>query len=267
MTPFRDQKSEILRERGTTQSHSGIEEGPLPTQRTRISRFNRPSSPPSCFWTIWALIASVLNGSNLLLLCQVSSHIENWILSFQSVALHLCLSLIDKYQLLQANRGSSTHKYMRYKNVSLTRIVGGQILYYTDPHSNTGVTWPPTLPLCCADIATCQMVVVNSTASVPARGTGRSTDPLYFYTVFLAHIIQDVLAPLLQSRDFSGCWVDLAWSETSTITSKSVALRCRKCLDFADRQCGNSTSRRWRRVLYIAADWVTLAGNVAHSGI
>jgi len=40
MTPFQHQKSKILRERGTTQPHSGIEEGPLPTKRTRVSRFD-----------------------------------------------------------------------------------------------------------------------------------------------------------------------------------------------------------------------------------
>jgi len=57
MTPFRDQKSEILRERGTTQSDSGIEEGPLLTQHTRISRFDCLwQSTPSCFWTIRALV-------------------------------------------------------------------------------------------------------------------------------------------------------------------------------------------------------------------
>jgi len=41
MTPFRDQKSEIMPDRGTVQSHGGIEEGPLPTQHTRVSRFDR----------------------------------------------------------------------------------------------------------------------------------------------------------------------------------------------------------------------------------
>jgi len=41
---------------GTTKSHSVIEEGSLPTQRTRVSRFDRlRRSTPSCFWTIWVL--------------------------------------------------------------------------------------------------------------------------------------------------------------------------------------------------------------------
>jgi len=51
MTPFRDQKTQVLRERVTTQSHSGIEEGPFPTQHTRISWSDclRCSTPPQLF--------------------------------------------------------------------------------------------------------------------------------------------------------------------------------------------------------------------------
>ena len=49
MTPFQDQKFEILRDRGTTRSYSGIEEGPVLTQHTRVSRFDRlrHSIPPA----------------------------------------------------------------------------------------------------------------------------------------------------------------------------------------------------------------------------
>ena len=51
MTPFRDQKPEILRESGTTQSHIGIDEGPLSTQHTGVSRFDLRRLTPSCFLT------------------------------------------------------------------------------------------------------------------------------------------------------------------------------------------------------------------------
>jgi len=45
---------------GTAPSHRGIEEGPIPVQRTAcMPQLDLPTSygtrPPSCFWTIWAL--------------------------------------------------------------------------------------------------------------------------------------------------------------------------------------------------------------------
>ena len=57
MNPNSDQKSKILEERGTTPSHRGIEEGPLPTPHTaRVPQFDRP---PSCFCKIRALYKPV----------------------------------------------------------------------------------------------------------------------------------------------------------------------------------------------------------------
>ena len=51
MTPFRDQKFEILRERGTTQSHTGIEEVPsrrnIPAFLDSTTYSARP--PPAVF--------------------------------------------------------------------------------------------------------------------------------------------------------------------------------------------------------------------------
>jgi len=51
MTLFRDQKFENFRERGTTQSRSGIKEGPLSAQHTRVFRFDRlwRSTPSAVF--------------------------------------------------------------------------------------------------------------------------------------------------------------------------------------------------------------------------
>jgi len=52
--PFRDQKSKILKQRGTAPSpHSGIEKGPLPTPYTAFG-----ARPPSCFWAIRALVGN-----------------------------------------------------------------------------------------------------------------------------------------------------------------------------------------------------------------
>jgi len=43
MTPFRYKKSEILRERGTAQSHSGIEDGLVLTQHSRVFTIRPPA--------------------------------------------------------------------------------------------------------------------------------------------------------------------------------------------------------------------------------